>query len=122
MNKPPSIHNSNHAVLITGAANRIGKQIAIYFASKGYNIAIHYSNSQETAIKTKEEIKALYNVECEIFKADFLNKTETSNLISEVRSIFEIKHLINNASIFHENKFTDSGTSDLDVFMEVNWI
>lgn len=121
MKELSTIHNSNHAVLITGAANRIGKQIAIYFASKGYNIAIHYSNSQETAIITKEEIKAQYNVECEIFRADFLNRTETSNLISEVRSIFEIKHLVNNASIFHENKFSDSGTSDLDIFMEVNF-
>lgn len=116
-----TIHKPNHAVLITGAANRIGKQIAIYFASKGYNIAIHYSNSQETAIETKVEIKAQYNIECEIFKADFLNRTETTHLLSVVQSVFDIKHLVNNASIFYENKFSNSGISDLDVFMEVNF-
>ena len=121
MKKSSAIHQPNQAVLITGAANRIGKQIAIYFASKGYNIAIHYSNSEETALETKEEIKTQYNVECEIFKADFLNRTETTNLFSEVQSVFEIKHLVNNASIFYENKFSDSGISDLDIFMEINF-
>lgn len=111
---------SKHGVLITGAANRIGKQIAIYFASKGYNIAIHYSHSRENAIKTQEEIKTKYNVECEIFKADFLNKTETSKLLSQVQSKFEIMHIVNSASIFYENKFSDIGMSDFDVFMEIN--
>lgn len=121
MNITPVLRKSNNGVLVTGAANRIGKQIALYFASKGYDIAIHYSNSTEAALETKKEITAKYNVDCEVFKADFLNETETINLLSAVRSQFNIKHIVNSASIFYENKFSDSGTSDLDVFMKINF-
>lgn len=121
MNKTQFTQNSHYCVLITGAANRIGKQIAFYFASKGYNLAIHYNNSDEGVIKTKNEIKAKYDVNCEVFKADFRNQEETINLVSEVQSYFKIKHLVNNASLFYENTFLDGNLSDFDIFMEINF-
>jgi pteridine reductase len=111
----------NNGVLITGAAKRIGKQIAVYFASKGYNIAIHYHNSDKEAIMTKHEIEQKHNVYCEIFKADFRNKTQTINLISKVQEKIKLEYLINNASMFHENSFSDEGSSNLDVFTEINF-
>ena len=41
----------NKNLLITGSATRIGKAIALHFAKKGWNIAIHYFRS---SIKAKE--------------------------------------------------------------------
>ena len=35
----------NKNLLITGGSTRIGKEIAIHFSKKGWNIAIHYFSS-----------------------------------------------------------------------------
>lgn len=111
----------NNGVLITGGANRIGKQLAFYFASKGHSIAIHYNSSYEDAINTKKDIERKYNVSCECFKADFRDKRQTINLIFEIQSKMKLKHLVNNASIFYENSFSKEGFYDLDTFMEINF-
>ena len=111
----------NKGVLVTGASDRLGKEIALYFASVGYNVAVHYSHSLEKARLTKKDIVSKYDVKCEIFKADFRNEEETQNLIPEVKSVFKINCLVNNASIFHENSFVDKGTSALTGFFDVNF-
>ena len=112
----------NKGVLVTGASDRIGKQIAIHFASIGYNVAVHYSSSGEKAELTRQDILSKYDVQCELFKADFLDEKETQNLISNVNSGFKISCLVNNASIFYENRFMDKGTSDLTRFFDINFI
>jgi len=37
--------------LITGSANRIGKEIAIHLSRLGLNVAIHYNKSEKNALK-----------------------------------------------------------------------
>jgi NAD(P)-dependent dehydrogenase (short-subunit alcohol dehydrogenase family) len=49
----------NHSVLITGAAKRLGREIALYFARSGWNVAVHYGASADEAKKTCSEIEAL---------------------------------------------------------------
>ena len=44
-------------ILITGASKRIGKEIAINFAKKGFNIILHYNKSKFEAKKTAKEIE-----------------------------------------------------------------
>ena len=53
--------------LITGSANRIGKEIAIYLASIGINVALHYNKSSDSAINTLEEIKYLNSTHYSFF-------------------------------------------------------
>ena len=38
---------SNKAVLVTGAAKRLGREIALEFARQGWDIAIHYGRSAD---------------------------------------------------------------------------
>lgn len=111
----------NKGVLVTGGSDRLGRHIAMYFASAGYNVAVHYSSSAEKARLTKRDILSEYDVECEIFRADFRNMEETQNLISEVIPVFRISCLVNNASVFYENSFADKGTSDLTAFFDINF-
>ena len=111
----------NKSVLVTGASDRIGKEISLYFASIGYNVAIHYSTSFEKAQLTRQDIVSKYDVKCEIFKADFSDEKEAQKLIPEVNSIFKINCLVNNASIFYENSFAEKGTSGLTSFFDVNF-
>ena len=45
----------NKNLLITGAATRVGKAIALHFAERGWNIALHYFRSSLKAKKLKNE-------------------------------------------------------------------
>ncbi len=46
-------------VLVTGAAKRIGREIALELARSGYDIVLHYNTSKEEAIKTAKDIKKI---------------------------------------------------------------
>jgi len=47
----------NKNLLITGAATRVGKAIALHFAEKGWNIALHYFRSSSKAKELKKIIE-----------------------------------------------------------------
>ena len=69
--------------LITGSANRIGREIAISLSEAGVNIAIHYNKSEKKAIETLNEVKK-FNVNSKIFKADLSIESETLDLYDKV--------------------------------------
>lgn len=97
--------NSKSAI-ITGAAKRIGKGIALNLAENGYDIALTYNNSQKEALELKDDIIAKYKVRCEIFKCDFLNENEFNLLFDKISQSFnDIQLLVNNASIFEKSNF-----------------
>ncbi|HOV14171.1 MAG TPA: SDR family oxidoreductase [Spirochaetota bacterium] len=109
-----------NVALITGSAKRIGKHIAITMAKEGYDIAIHYFNSEYDASDTKNEIKKI-GVNCEIFKCDLSDENETSALIKNVKSIFpDLNTLINSASIFQKSKLTETTNSLFDSTININ--
>ena len=43
---------SARTVLVTGAAKRLGREIALALAKDGWQVAVHYRNSREDATKT----------------------------------------------------------------------
>ena len=47
----------NKNLLITGAATRVGKSIALHFAERGWNIALHYYRSSSKAKELKKIIE-----------------------------------------------------------------
>ena len=47
----------NKNLLITGAATRVGKAIALHFAERGWNIALHYFRSSSEARELKKIIE-----------------------------------------------------------------
>ena len=112
----------NKGVLITGSSDRIGKELAFYFADQNYNVAVHYANSSGKAQKVKDEITARTNVCCEIFQADFTDELQVKSLMERVNAEFPLNVLINNASDFYENSFQNKGTKDLMHFFKINFM
>jgi len=55
--------------LVTGAAKRIGKIVALLLARQGYDIVLHYHSSEKEAEKTSQEIIALGS-DCLLVQAD----------------------------------------------------
>ncbi|MFM7557716.1 MAG: SDR family NAD(P)-dependent oxidoreductase, partial [Alphaproteobacteria bacterium] len=92
--------------LITGASQRLGKEMAIYFAQNNYNIVIHYNNSKKLASDLSEFLQEKFQVQTATIKGD-LNKAESAKKIADFmnNNFQDWNILINNASIFNKSKF-----------------
>ncbi len=111
---------SKKLILITGAAKRIGRSIALGLASKGYNIAIHYHNAQDEALSLQDEI-AFYDVSAEVFKADLSQFNAPKQLIDAVCNKMGVPHaLINNASVFEADDITNLSEQSYEKHMSIN--
>ena len=69
--------------LVTGAAKRVGRVIALGLAQKGADIVLHYYLSKDDALKTQKEIKAL-GVHCHLAQA---NLSETGHILGMTREL-----------------------------------
>jgi len=108
--------NKNTA-LITGASQRIGTEMAICLAKKGYDLVIHYNNSKEQALKLIAELKKNYNIDGATIDGDLSDKSSAKKIADFMFKNFPNWNLlINNSSIFHKSKFLN----DLDEEFEKN--
>jgi NAD(P)-dependent dehydrogenase (short-subunit alcohol dehydrogenase family) len=97
----------NKNLLITGGSTRIGKEIAIHFSKKGWNIAIHYFKSYEEAKKLKKTIEK-NKVKAALIKADLGNVHQVEKIISYAKKqLGPIDCLINNAALFENDDILD---------------
>jgi NAD(P)-dependent dehydrogenase (short-subunit alcohol dehydrogenase family) len=113
----------NKAVLVTGAAKRLGREIALEFARQGWNVAVHYGRSESDAQATVVEIQKL-GVKAVAFKADLASEVEINSLFMSVVAQFSNLHcLVNSASIFEydrANSETPLRSKGLQDHMQVN--
>lgn len=110
-------------VLITGAAKRLGKAMAIHLAKQGWNIAIHFNISAEEACLFRDELRKNYpDQQFELFKADLNRAEEVEELLPQViQSMGNVGLLINNASVFEPGSLGNTATDFLDRQMNVNF-
>lgn len=111
------------AALVTGGAKRIGREIALFLAQNGFDIAISYNKSQADAQKLAEEITKKFAVKCEIFAADLCREKDARSLIDAVIERFtHLNLLINNASIFNKSKFFAASENELSDNLNIHFI
>lgn len=109
--------NIKGTALVTGAAKRLGREIALHLAKQGYGIALHYHTSKAQAMATAQAIYKLGR-RCELFSCDLSNESQTLDLVPQVFKAFpNLNVLVNSASIFIPNQF---GARDLTLF-EAHW-
>ena len=114
---------SNKAVLVTGAAKRLGREIALEFARQGWDIAIHYGRSAAEAKQTLADIIAL-GVKAHAFQADLSIDAQVKELFTAVAKAFpNLGCIINSASIFEydrANSQTPLSGKNVLAHMQVN--
>ncbi len=89
---------------MTGAAKRLGREIALQFARQGWDVAVHYGRSAQEATQTVEEIQAL-GVKAQAFQADLANEASNKELFLAVSKAFpHLDCLVNSASIFEYDR------------------
>jgi NAD(P)-dependent dehydrogenase (short-subunit alcohol dehydrogenase family) len=111
----------NKAVLVTGAAKRLGREIALEFARQGWDIAIHYGKSASDAQATVAEIQGLGR-KAVAFKADLASEAEIHSLFTAAVAEFpSLQCLVNSASIFeYDRANTPLSSKSLQDHMQVN--
>lgn len=110
----------NRAVLVTGAAKRIGKAIAISMAKAGWNIGIHYNTSQTEAADTIKHIESIGVKAC-LVQADLGNEKQARGIIEQVnKQIGVVTCLVNNASVLKNDTIQNFTSASWDENMAVN--
>lgn len=103
-------------VLVTGAAKRIGRVIALELSKNGFDVAIHYNHSRAEA----EEVAALCGG-APAFQADLARVNDIRRLFAEVRERFgRLDCLVNNAARFTQFDPLDITEADWDFIHDVN--
>ena len=112
------IQNKN--LLITGAATRVGKSIALYFAERGWNIALHYFRSSTKAKKLKKDIEKNW-VKVALIKADLRNPKQVEKILPLAKKkLGAINCLINNAALFEKDDITNFTNKSWNDHLNIN--
>ncbi len=90
---------SESNILITGAAKRLGRAMALAVAREGANIIIHHNQSPSEADSLQKQIQDLGG-QAQILQCDFSSLAEVKDFSDRVFNSGQIDMLINNASIF----------------------
>ena len=92
----------NKTIFITGAAKRIGKDIALTFSDSGWNIIIHYNSSKQEADELAAQINSKNPDTAKIVQGNLDIADDVKRILSEVEEMFpSIDILVNNASTFY---------------------
>jgi 3-oxoacyl-[acyl-carrier protein] reductase/pteridine reductase len=96
MNRPLA----GKTALVTGAAKRIGRSIALVLAQNGANVAITYLGSQEEAEETVRSL-ANFDVDAMAVRCDLRDPEDIQQAVDAVIEDFgQLDILVNNAGLF----------------------
>ena len=111
----PSTLNGQ-TILVTGAAKRIGRGIALRLAEEGARVAIHYRHSETEARRTAEECGG-----AELFRANLESVPEIERMFGEVEQrLGRLDGLVNNAARFSRFDPLEITERDWDFIHSVN--
>lgn len=117
--EPPAIAR---ACLVTGAATRLGRVIALALAKAGWDIAVHYRSSTQDAFDTVAAIRALGR-QADAFAADVSDAASIAPLFEAVQSRFpQLSAVVNNASRFAFDRPETTSAASIHDHMATNLI
>lgn len=111
---------TSKSVLVTGAAKRLGRAIALDLARSGWDVALHFNSSLADAESAAREIRALGR-RVALLHADLAKETETQGLVARaVAELGPLDALINSASLFESDDWQSATRQSWDMHLSVN--
>ena len=109
---------SRGAALVTGAARRIGRALALAAADAGYDVAVHHRDSEQEAEETAAAVRDRGVHAC-VLGGDLAK--DPQSLIYEAReTLGPITLLVNNASVFLDDRLESVARETWDAHIETN--
>lgn len=107
--------------LVTGAAKRIGRTIALALAERGWDVAVHFRQSEQEARSTVHEIEALGRRAAAV-QCDLADEASARTLLIHAAAALQapVSCLVNNASLFQHDSAEDFSVASLDAHMHAN--
>ncbi len=108
------------AALVTGAARRIGRALALDLAAQGFAVAVHYRESEAAAQAVVQEIRAGGGTAA-LLQADLAKEAESRTLVARAaRLVGPLGLLVNNASVFLYDDVESASRESWDAHLEPN--
>jgi NAD(P)-dependent dehydrogenase (short-subunit alcohol dehydrogenase family) len=106
--------------LVTGAARRVGRAIALVMAERGADVVIHYKNSASEAHETVEAVERLGRRAFAI-QADLAEPDQVEALADRAIAACEkVDVLVNSAAIFRRTPLEQLTATEWEQFLRVN--
>ncbi len=97
---------ASKVALITGAARRIGAEIACTLHSAGMNVVLHYNASEDEAVNLCEQLNQKRDHSAIALRANLHEPESEKNLVQQTIHVWNrLDLLVNNASRFYRTKF-----------------
>ena len=107
-------------VLVTGAAKRIGRSVALRMASEGADIVVNYRGSKAEAEDVAAQVKAIGRRGVAI-QGDVSKRADVTAMFATVEREFgRLDILVNNAGIFFSAKFEELTDEQWDGILDAN--
>jgi NAD(P)-dependent dehydrogenase (short-subunit alcohol dehydrogenase family) len=106
--------------LVTGAARRVGRVLALGLAREGADIIVHYHRSRPEADRTVADIEASGR-QAIALQADLSDSDQVTRLVAGIEKEFgHLDILVNSASLFEQTRFEDITPADFDRVIGAN--
>lgn len=106
-------------VLVTGAAVRVGRALALSAAQAGADVILHFYRSEEAAHSLRSEIQALGR-EAHLLQANLAEPDEVESLIPRALEFGPLNALVNNAAIFGSQRWHETSLEIWNQHMAIN--
>ncbi|MCU4119579.1 SDR family oxidoreductase [Variovorax sp. N23] len=108
-------------VLVTGAAKRLGREIALALADGGWQVAVHYRHSADEARQTAADCAARAGLPSAMVSADLADEAQARELVPQVVAQFgRLDALVNSASLFEHDDAASIGFASLEAHLRTN--
>ncbi|RMF01125.1 MAG: SDR family oxidoreductase [Alphaproteobacteria bacterium] len=112
--------NERKAALVTGAAHRVGRAIALHLAREGWDIGIHHNRSGAQAEETAHEAQA-FGAKTQTFACDLADVEAVERLAAEFCEAFpDAALLVNSAAVFERDTAETFDSRLFDRHMAIN--
>jgi NAD(P)-dependent dehydrogenase (short-subunit alcohol dehydrogenase family) len=120
MNAP----TASRTVLVTGAAKRLGREVALALAAAGWNVAVHYRSSAADAARTVEDGRRLApQSRIDSLQADLADEGAARSLVPQVVARFgALDAVVNSASLFEHDSVRSFSAAVLQSHMAANTV
>ena len=108
------------AVLVTGAAKRLGRAIALRLARDGYDVAIHFRSSKPEAEALAAEIKALGR-RTALVDGELSKEAEVATIVPRAAAALGgLTAVVNSASVFEDDRVETATRASWDKHIDTN--